>query len=254
MVLSSQFLQQFESMCRLKMDAGRSSAQQLMPFLQPTCPGFYQRVCPESLEALLLSVSLVRQQESPLWLAACDCSGEGVGGDLVWVLPENANGQTSLHSEYLLCESPKPHDCGGVIIGHRLALRENHHNQRALLRVVGNVPDHKLLCKRKSARLVPMRERQNTATSTQPLQSGTCTEREHAASSNNRVDRQRIGNGAARKQRRTHLGHVADGDVFAGGRQVEAVHFVLHAARDLTVATAEVCNHQRGRSGGKWHN
>lgn len=51
-------------------------------------------------EALLLSVSLVRQQDSPLWLAVCDCTGEGVGGDLVWVLPENAKGQTSLHSEY----------------------------------------------------------------------------------------------------------------------------------------------------------
>ncbi|KAK9521092.1 hypothetical protein VZT92_020929 [Zoarces viviparus] len=51
-------------------------------------------------EAPLLSVSLVRQQDSPLWLAVCDCRGEGVGADLAWVLPENTKGQTSQHSEY----------------------------------------------------------------------------------------------------------------------------------------------------------
>ncbi|XP_056297257.1 uncharacterized protein si:ch211-149e23.4 isoform X2 [Pseudoliparis swirei] len=149
-------------------------------------------------KALLLSVSLVRQQDSPLWLAVCDCTGEGVGGDLVWVLPENAKGQTSLHSEYegfvtkakltyqfplalhegedLTCvyrfgrgftekktihvpryhifsvrvpnrTTPLQSRGSGVIIAHRLALWENHHNQRALIRVVGNVPDHNLICK-----------------------------------------------------------------------------------------------------------
>ncbi|KAM6932765.1 uncharacterized protein PEZ65_007867 [Lycodopsis pacificus] len=51
-------------------------------------------------KAPLLSVSLVRQQDSPLWLAVCDYRGEGVGADLAWVLPEKAIGQTSQHSEY----------------------------------------------------------------------------------------------------------------------------------------------------------
>lgn len=45
-------------------------------------------------------MSVVRQQDSHLWLAVCDCRGEGVGMNLAWVLPENAKGQTSLHSEY----------------------------------------------------------------------------------------------------------------------------------------------------------
>uniref|UniRef100_UPI0037E90F19 uncharacterized protein n=1 Tax=Semicossyphus pulcher TaxID=241346 RepID=UPI0037E90F19 len=48
-----------------------------------------------------LTVSVVRQQDSPLWLAVCDCRGEGVGTNLAWVLPENAKEQTSLHSEYV---------------------------------------------------------------------------------------------------------------------------------------------------------
>ncbi|XP_054455488.1 uncharacterized protein si:ch211-149e23.4 isoform X2 [Anoplopoma fimbria] len=51
-------------------------------------------------KAPLLSVSLVRQQDSLLWLAVCDCREKGVGTNLAWVLPENAKGQTSLHSEY----------------------------------------------------------------------------------------------------------------------------------------------------------
>lgn len=46
-----------------------------------------------------MSVSVVRQQDSPLWQAVCDCTGEGVGTNLEWVLPENAKGLTSLHSE-----------------------------------------------------------------------------------------------------------------------------------------------------------
>lgn len=51
-------------------------------------------------EACLLSVSVQRQQDSPLWLAVCDCRGEGVGTNLAWVLPENAKSQTSLQSEH----------------------------------------------------------------------------------------------------------------------------------------------------------
>ncbi|XP_049431658.1 uncharacterized protein si:ch211-149e23.4 isoform X1 [Epinephelus fuscoguttatus] len=51
-------------------------------------------------KAPVLSVSVVRQQDSPFWLAVCDCRGEGAGTNLAWVLPENAKGQTSLNSEY----------------------------------------------------------------------------------------------------------------------------------------------------------
>ncbi|MED6282914.1 hypothetical protein CHARACLAT_003332, partial [Characodon lateralis] len=47
-----------------------------------------------------LSVSVVRQQDSPLWLAVCNCKGEGVGTNLAWDLPANARGETSLHTEY----------------------------------------------------------------------------------------------------------------------------------------------------------
>lgn len=46
----------------------------------------------------------------------------------------------------------------------------------------------------------------------------------------------------------THVGHVTDCNEITGCSQVEAVHSVFHIARYLTVATAEVCNHQRGRS------
>lgn len=45
-------------------------------------------------------MSVVRQHDSPLWLAVCDCRGKDVGDNLAWVLPENAKGQPSLHSEY----------------------------------------------------------------------------------------------------------------------------------------------------------
>lgn len=51
-----------------------------------------------------------------------------------------------------------------------------------------------------------------------------------------------------KKENDTHVGHVTDRNEIAGGGQVEAVHFVLHAARDFTVATTKVCHHQRGRS------
>ncbi|XP_041655955.1 uncharacterized protein si:ch211-149e23.4 isoform X2 [Cheilinus undulatus] len=46
-----------------------------------------------------LSVSVVRQQDSQLWLAVCGCRGEGIGTNLTWDLPENAKEQTSLHVE-----------------------------------------------------------------------------------------------------------------------------------------------------------
>ncbi|XP_068441683.1 uncharacterized protein si:ch211-149e23.4 [Clinocottus analis] len=158
-------------------------------------------------KAPLMSVSLVRQQDSPLWLAVCDCRGEGVGADLAWVLPENAKGQTSLHSEYegfvnkakltypfplavhegqdLTCVGRLEHGVtekksihvpryyisfvrvlnhttplqsryGGEILTHRLTLQENHHIQRVLLRVVGNVPEYNLICKRSDGSLVHM--------------------------------------------------------------------------------------------------
>lgn len=51
-------------------------------------------------EPPLLSVSVVRHQDSPLWLAVCHCRGEGVATNLAWALPENAASQMSLHSEY----------------------------------------------------------------------------------------------------------------------------------------------------------
>ncbi|KAM4589547.1 uncharacterized protein V3H82_003650 [Fundulus diaphanus] len=47
-----------------------------------------------------LSLSVVRQHDSPLWLAVCDCKGEGVGTNLEWALPENARNETSRHTEY----------------------------------------------------------------------------------------------------------------------------------------------------------
>ncbi|XP_067364628.1 uncharacterized protein si:ch211-149e23.4 isoform X2 [Channa argus] len=48
----------------------------------------------------LLSVSVMRQQDSHLWVAVCDCRGEDVGTNLTWILPESAKGQTSLQSEH----------------------------------------------------------------------------------------------------------------------------------------------------------
>lgn len=51
-------------------------------------------------DAPLLSVSVMREQGSPLWLAVCECRGEGVRANLTWELPKIAKGQTSLHSEY----------------------------------------------------------------------------------------------------------------------------------------------------------
>ncbi|XP_059187195.1 uncharacterized protein si:ch211-149e23.4 [Centropristis striata] len=158
-------------------------------------------------KAPLLSVSVVKPQDSPLWLAVCDCRGEGVGSNLAWVLPENAKGQTSLNSEYkghiikarltyqfplalhegqdLTCvyhfehgatekktlhipryhissvrvlnhTTPLQSRYGGEHITHRLSLQENHHVQRVLLRVEGNVPDYSLNCKRSDGSFVQM--------------------------------------------------------------------------------------------------
>ncbi|CAJ1065032.1 uncharacterized protein si:ch211-149e23.4 isoform X1 [Xyrichtys novacula] len=154
-----------------------------------------------------LSVSVVRQKDSPLWLAVCDCRGEGVGANLAWVLPENAKEQTSLHSESegrvlkarltyqfpltlhegqnLTCvyrlkhgateqktiHIPKYHISslrvlnhttplqdrhGGEPVVHRLSLDANHHNQRILLKVKGNVPEYNLECKRSDGAFVQM--------------------------------------------------------------------------------------------------
>ncbi|KAM4628441.1 hemicentin-2 [Polymixia lowei] len=51
-----------------------------------------------AVEAPALAVSVVRQQDSPLWLAVCDYRGVGVKASLAWILPESA-GQPSRHSE-----------------------------------------------------------------------------------------------------------------------------------------------------------
>ncbi|XP_018520897.1 uncharacterized protein si:ch211-149e23.4 [Lates calcarifer] len=158
-------------------------------------------------KAPLLSVSVARQRDSHLWLAVCDCKGEGFGTNLAWVLPENVKGQTSLHSEYegralkarltyqfpldrhegqdLTCEYRSEHGniekktvripryyitavrvlnhttplqsrYGGGPIIHRLTLQENHHNQKILLQVVGNVSDYDLNCKRSDGSFVHM--------------------------------------------------------------------------------------------------
>ncbi|XP_030008582.1 hemicentin-1 isoform X2 [Sphaeramia orbicularis] len=50
--------------------------------------------------APMLSASLKRQSGSELWMAECICSGDNVGTNLAWVLPENAKAQTSLDSRY----------------------------------------------------------------------------------------------------------------------------------------------------------
>uniref|UniRef100_A0A3Q3FZR2 Si:ch211-149e23.4 n=1 Tax=Labrus bergylta TaxID=56723 RepID=A0A3Q3FZR2_9LABR len=138
-----------------------------------------------SLEAAEKRV--VRQQDSLLWLAVCDCRGEGDGANLAWLLPENAKEQTSLHSESegrilkarltyqfalaphegqnLTCvyqfkhgaaektihipryisslrvlnrTTPLQSRYGGEPVVNRLALQENHQNQRVLLQVEGN--------------------------------------------------------------------------------------------------------------------
>ncbi|XP_029922105.1 uncharacterized protein LOC115369615 [Myripristis murdjan] len=51
-------------------------------------------------KAAVLNVSVVRQQDSPLWLAVCEYRGEGVTANLAWILPENTTGQSTQFSEY----------------------------------------------------------------------------------------------------------------------------------------------------------
>nr|XP_020472508.1 uncharacterized protein LOC109969747 [Monopterus albus] len=51
-------------------------------------------------KAPLLSVAVMRQQNSHLWLAVCECRGGGVRTNLAWLLPDDAKGQTSLQSQY----------------------------------------------------------------------------------------------------------------------------------------------------------
>lgn len=89
-----------------------------------------------------------------------------------------------------------------------------------------------------------MRERQNTAMSTEASPSGTCAQRGRAFDF---LTVTRTNRRAEKKP--THFGHVADRHQLTDGCQVEAVHLVLHTARYLTVTTAEVCNHAGGRSG-----
>lgn len=95
----------------------------------------------------------------------------------------------------------------------------------------------------KSARLVPMRERQNTAMSTEPSLSGTCTEKTCFIYNKHR------GRALINKNYKahTHVGHVTHSDELTGCCQVEAVHFVLHTSCYFTVTTTEVCDHQRWR-------
>ncbi|XP_029963467.1 uncharacterized protein LOC115399947 isoform X2 [Salarias fasciatus] len=158
-------------------------------------------------KAPLLSVSVEPQQHSPLWLAVCDCSGEGTGSNLTWVLPENAKSHTSLSVESdgnvlkarrtyefplalhegqnLTCvyqledvvtlqktvhvpkyyisyvrvlnrTTPLQSRYGGEPLLHRLSLQDNHHNQKILLQVEGNVPEYQLACARSDGSLVPV--------------------------------------------------------------------------------------------------
>ncbi|KAM6933313.1 uncharacterized protein FYW49_001690 [Xenentodon cancila] len=150
-------------------------------------------------QPLKLITSLVRLQDSSLWLAACNCSGEGIGENLTWVLPENALAKTSLCTEYeghvmktrltyqfplaihegqnLTCvyqsengitekrtvhipryyissvrilnhTTPLQSRYGDQLVIHRVAVQNNHHNQKILLRVEGNVPEYNLNCRR----------------------------------------------------------------------------------------------------------
>lgn len=42
----------------------------------------------------------MRQHNSELWLAVCECMVEDVRMNLAWILPENAKSQTTLQSEF----------------------------------------------------------------------------------------------------------------------------------------------------------
>ncbi len=103
----------------------------------------------------------------------------------------------------------------------------------------------RLASARKSARLVPMRERQNTTMSTEASRSGTCAQRTCFLFSTNL---NALYLNEHTEEWHTHVGHVTDRHKLTGSCQVEAVHFVLHAARYFTITATKICNHQRGRS------
>lgn len=46
-----------------------------------------------------MSVSVERQPNSPLWMAACDYRGPSVGVNLAWLLPGDAGSQSSMELE-----------------------------------------------------------------------------------------------------------------------------------------------------------
>ncbi|MEQ2243427.1 hypothetical protein ILYODFUR_007000 [Ilyodon furcidens] len=97
-----------------------------------------------------LSVSVVRQQDSPLWLAVCDCKGEGVGTNLAWDLPANArvqvlNKTSALQNRYV-----------DQSVVYRVSVNENQRNQKVLLRVEGNVPEYSLDCQRSDGSVVQL--------------------------------------------------------------------------------------------------
>lgn len=46
-----------------------------------------------------MSVSVQRQEDSPLWTVVCDYAGPSVGVDLVWLLPGRTKSQTSMEQE-----------------------------------------------------------------------------------------------------------------------------------------------------------
>ncbi|XP_069017603.1 uncharacterized protein [Embiotoca jacksoni] len=158
-------------------------------------------------KATLLSASVVRQRDSPLWLAVCDCRGECVGKNLAWVLPENAKSQSPQQSEYgghvvktrltyqfplvlhegqdLTCvyqfehgvtekrtvhipkyyissvrllndSTPLKSRYSAQPVVYRVCLHENHHDQKILLRVEGNVPEYNINCQRSDGSFVQM--------------------------------------------------------------------------------------------------
>ncbi|XP_035766166.1 uncharacterized protein si:ch211-149e23.4 [Neolamprologus brichardi] len=156
-------------------------------------------------KAPLLSASVVRQQDSHLWLAVCECTGECFETNLAWDLPEKNERQTSVHSEYernsmnvratyefpldrhegqnLTCvyhfepgvtqrrtvhmpryyisslrvlnfTTPLQSRYSDQPVVYRLSLDKNHHNQKILLEIEGNVPEYELSCKRSDGSFV----------------------------------------------------------------------------------------------------
>ncbi|XP_024910603.1 uncharacterized protein LOC103378048 isoform X2 [Cynoglossus semilaevis] len=150
-------------------------------------------------KAPLLSVSVVRLQDSHNWMAVCESRGGGVGQILTWVLPKNTEDEESLHTETeghslkarlayqfplarhegqdLTCvcrvthgvterrtvHIPKYYISAVRVVNHTtvlrdrygcalntriLSLRSQHHSQRILLEVDGNVPHYDLSCTR----------------------------------------------------------------------------------------------------------